>query len=88
MTSRLPVKRRVRPPGKVVKKDEQTTPPINWEKIAAELKEGLLSEINNNNTLVDEAMAKQKQMAELLEHNRRLLIIVTYLEMKLGLNPV
>lgn len=90
MSFKPPVpKRRGRPPGKAKQASKTiATESVNWEELANNLHKSLTSELESSNKMKLDLDDLKHHYSIMVNENDRLNNIVSYLEMKLGLNPV
>ena len=61
---------------------------VNWEALAKQLQEALESQIKDYNELEARCVKLEKEANENVDSYRRCITVISYLETKLGLNPV
>ena len=60
----------------------------DWQQLAKRLQEALESQIKDYRELEERVFTMEKEANEFAESHRRYITIISYLETKLGLNPV
>lgn len=61
---------------------------VNWQRLAKQLQEALESQIEDYTILETKVQVLEKEANEFAESHRRYITIISYLETKLGLNPI
>ena len=61
---------------------------VNWQRLAKQLQEALESQIEDYTILETKVQVLEKEANEFAESHRRYITVISYLETKLGLNPV
>ena len=61
---------------------------VNWQQLAKRLQEALESQIKDYRELEERVFTMEKEANEFAESHRRYITVISYLETKLGLNPV
>ena len=60
----------------------------DWQQLAKRLQEALESQIKDYRELEERVFTMEKEANEFAESHRRYITVISYLETKLGLNPV
>jgi hypothetical protein len=61
---------------------------VDWKQLAKQLQEALESQIKDYQELEERVFTLEKEAHESNESHRRYITVISYLETKLGLNPV
>ena len=61
---------------------------LDWERLAKQLQQSLLSQFKDQKDLEDRLALLEKEAKENADSHRRYLTVISYLEIKLGLNSV
>jgi len=61
---------------------------VNWQQLAKQLQAALESQIDDYTILETKVQVLEKEANEFAESHRRYLTVISYLETKLGLNPI
>jgi DNA-binding Xre family transcriptional regulator len=64
------------------------TKKVNWQTLAKQLQAALESQIDDYTILETKVQVLEKEANEFAESHRRYITIISYLETKLGLNPI